>query len=183
MSSASVTATPSDELASRRAWTGATLANGVLTGDIARFCQSGLAVVMASCDSDSRPVVGRGLACRIDQAGKVRLVLRADSNRELLLAIARSGTIAVTFTQPSTHRSLQLKARGARTTETEPTDGRLAELQTAAFKAELIEDGYWEDFAERYCAFDAGRLAAIEFVPEQAFVQTPGPGAGSPLQP
>lgn len=183
MPSAHFPSTPSDELAARRAWTDLTLSRGVLSSDIVQFCQSGVGIAIASSDGEGRPVVGRGLACRIDEAGQVRVVFRSDANRDLLLALAGGGGIAVTFSQPSTHRSIQLKALGARAAETLAADADLAALQTTAFKAELVEDGYWQGFAERYCAFDSEQLSAIEFVPEHAFVQTPGPGAGSPLQP
>lgn len=167
----------------RRAWTGPAAATGVLTRDIVAFCESGVSIALASRDDDGFPLVGRGLACRIDNTGKVRLVLRADCNRGVLLAVERGAGFAATFTQPTTHRSLQLKGIGARSAETNLADRRLAKLQTAILRADLVKDGFWDAFAERYCAFEPNRLAAIEFVPVQAFVQTPGPGAGSPLQP
>ncbi|HET7716047.1 MAG TPA: hypothetical protein VFK86_10515 [Bauldia sp.] len=155
----------------------------MLTDDLVQFLQSGVSMVLASCDGNRRPVVGRGLACRIDEAGNVRLVVRTGSNPDLLSAIARGGGLAATFTRPSDHRSIQLKASFARTAATDPQDGAAAARQTAALRANLIEDGYWEAFAAQYCAFEPDGLTVIEFVPERAFVQTPGPGAGSPLHP
>jgi hypothetical protein len=174
---------PSDELAARRAWAGPTLANGVLTGDLVQFCQSGVSVVIAGCDETHRPVVGRGLACRIDESGTVRLVVRSETNRGVLRAIAQGAGLAVTFTKPSTHRSIQLKATSARTCATEASDQRLAAVQTAALRADLVRDGFDEKLAVRYCAFENEGLISIEFLPEHAFVQTPGPGAGTPLKP
>lgn len=174
---------PPEELSARRVHSGATLAGGVLTDELSQFCQSGVSVVLASCDENHRPVVGRGLACRIDQAGKVRLVIRKDSNLCLLRSIAQGGGLAATFTKPTTHRSIQLKASFARIGATAPQDGEAATRQTAALTANLVEDGYWDAFAAHYCAFERDELTVLEFIPERAFVQTPGPGAGSPLQP
>src|SRR5690606_41788382 len=67
---------PVQELQDRRHWSGPTLANGVLTSELAEFCQSGLSIVLASRDGAGRPVVGRGLACIIDADGRVRVVFR-----------------------------------------------------------------------------------------------------------
>lgn len=173
---------PSQELAARRNWSGPTLANGVLTVELTEFCQSGVSVVMASCDRGGRPVVGRGVACRIDESGLVRVLLRQPSNTALLQALRDGAGLAVTYTRPTNHRSIQLKAANARIAAPTASDGTASIAQSAAFRADLIEDGYTESFAEAYCAFEPHELAAIDFVPEQAFVQTPGPSAGSALQ-
>ncbi|MBX3582458.1 MAG: hypothetical protein KF810_11210 [Rhizobiaceae bacterium] len=155
----------------------------ILTPDVVSFCESGVSIAMSSCDEYGNPVVGRALGCRVDGSGKVRLVLRTEANQEVLGAVDCNAGLAVTFTQPSTHRSLQLKATCARFLEPDPSDLSLAEQRAAALKVELIADGFLAAFAARYCAFDPGQLAAIEFVPTHAFVQTPGPGAGNPLRP
>jgi hypothetical protein len=172
---------PLDELAGRRAWSGPTLANGVLTDELVAFCQSGLSVVLAGRDESGRPVVGRALSCRIDGVGKVRLVVRRDSNEDVLRAIAGGGGLAATFTKPSTHRSIQLKGASAWIREADASDQRLAADQTRALQAELVDDGFETGLAAQYCAFEADALVAVEFVPLQAFVQTPGPGAGTAL--
>lgn len=174
---------PYEELAARRRWTGPTLANGVLTPELAQFCQSGISIVLGSCDRDRHPVVGRGLGCAVDGNGLVRIVLRKSSNAAVLQSVAGGAGVAVTFTRPRDHRSIQLKAASARLAAAGPQDASLAAAQTMGFVTELTNVGYPEAFATRYCAFEAGDLAALEFVPQDAFVQTPGPRAGSALQP
>ena len=154
-----------------------------MTAELAEFCQSGVSVVIASCGPDHRPVVGRGLACRIDGSGKVRIVLRQTTNLALLQAIETGAGLAATFTRPTTHRSIQLKAAGARLAPPAMSDGPAAAAQTAGFRADLVEAGYGEVFATGYCAYEPHELAALDFVPEHAFVQTPGPSAGSALAP
>jgi hypothetical protein len=173
---------PSDELAARLAATDTKRADGVLTGDVVEFCQSGVSVAIAACDVSNRPVVGRGLACRIDGSGTVRLVVRNASNQIVLHAIARGSGLAVTFTKPSTHRSIQLKAASGRTCAADSSDHRLAAVQSAALKADLVADGFEDALGARYCAYETDDLISIEFVPLHAFVQTPGPGAGNPLK-
>ena len=94
--------TPTQELADRRGWTGPTLADGVLTADLAAFCQSGLSVVMASRDSAGRPVVARGLACRLDARGRIRVIYREAANHGFQRAIAAGAQIAAVFQRADT---------------------------------------------------------------------------------
>jgi hypothetical protein len=173
---------PAEELAARRGWQGPVLASGVLTADIADFCQSGISVILGTSDAAGRPLAGRALACRIDETGRVRILLRRAAQQPLLDAVGGGAALAVTFSRPVNHRAIQLKAASATVIAPAASDAALAEAQTAAFRAELVEVGYTAAFATIYTAFDRHDLAAIEFVPEQAFVQTPGPAAGSQLQ-
>lgn len=175
--------TPTQELADRRGWTGPTLADGVLTADLAAFCQSGLSVVMASRDSAGRPVVARGLACRLDARGRIRVIYREAANHGFQRAIAAGAQIAATFTRPYSHRSIQLKAARADIVRLSPQDGPAAFVQARAFRDELVSVGYAEALASGYTRFEPHELAAVEFLPEAAFVQTPGPSAGSALSP
>lgn len=174
---------PFQELAERRGWSGPTLANGVLTAELAEFCQSGISVVMASRDAAGRPVIGRGLASRIDGEGRVRVIFRESANAAFQRAIAAGAPIAVTFTKPYSHRSIQIKAQHAEIVQLSPPDGPAAFSQTRAFRAELVSVGYTETMASAYTRFEPHELAAAEFLPESAFVQTPGPSAGSALSP
>jgi hypothetical protein len=155
----------------------------VLTMELALFCQSGVSIVIASCGQGGEPVVGRGLACRLDEPDRVRIVLRGSSNTALFRAVREGSGLAVTFTKPTTHRSIQLKARAARVSATAAEDNPAAKSQTADFSADLVACGYSEEFSRAYCAFAQDDLAAVDFIPEHAFVQTPGPGAGGALAP
>ncbi len=174
---------PSEELADRRGWTGPTYANGVLTAELAEFCQSGVSVVMASRDEAGSPLVARGLACRIDGEGRVRVMYREPPNTAFQDAIAAGAPIAVTFTRPYSHRSIQLKARRADLVRPAPPDGPATLVQTRVFRDELVGVGHDEPFPGFYTHFEPHELAALEFLPESAFVQTPGPSAGSALEP
>jgi hypothetical protein len=174
---------PIEELAARGSWRGPTLANGVLTAELAEFFQSGVSVVIAGRDDRGWPVVGRGVACKVDGSGQVRVLIRKPSNVALLTALEGGSGIAVTFTMPSTHRSIQVKASSVRFASLTATDRVAAAEQVAAFRADLVRVGYAADFAAGYTSHELHGLAAVEFLPEHAFVQTPGPSAGSALQP
>jgi hypothetical protein len=111
----------------------------------------------------------------------VRVFLRRPLNRALLEAVEQGGRIAATFTRPETHRSIQLKASRARIAAFVREDKASLEHQCAAFRGELVGVEYTDAFAAAYCIWSEDELGVLEFVPEQAFVQTPGPGAGSAL--
>lgn len=174
---------PAQELADRRGWTGPTLANGILTAELVAFCQGGISIVLASLDTGGRPVVGRGVACRIDDGGRVRVIYRETPNRGLRRAIETGAAIAATFTKPYSHRSIQLKAMRGDIVRPDTSDGPAAYAQARAFCEELVAVGYSERFATDYTRFEPHELATLEFLPESAFVQTPGPSAGSALTP
>ncbi len=175
-------ASPSEDIGARRAWRGATLADGVLTPEIAAHCQMGVAVIVAACAA-GRPLAGRGFAARIDEAGTVRLLLRRTGHHALLAAWQAGAQIAATFTEPTRHRSIQLKGRAARVSPANVADGMALEVQCRAFRAGLMAIKYTKELTDHYAVTDPDDVVAVEFTPVEAFVQTPGPGAGSALRP
>lgn len=111
----------------------------------------------------------------------MRVFLQRRGNDSILRAIDAGAPVAVTFSQPETHRSIQLKAVEARLAPLMAEDEPELARQAAAMRDELVSVGYPVTFASLYCAYDRHDLVAIVFVPAQAFVQTPGPDAGSAL--
>jgi len=173
-------AKPEEDIAARRAWRGPTLANGVLTPEIVAHCQKGVSVIVAIC-VDGRPMAGRGFACRIDEAGTVRLLLRRTGHEALLAALRGGAEIATTFTDPTRHRSIQLKAASVRETAATVADGMALAVQSRAFRDGMMAIKYSETLSNGYCFADPDDIVALDFVPEEAFVQTPGPNAGAVL--
>jgi hypothetical protein len=173
-------ATPSEDLEARRNWAGPVIA-GVLTEDLARFCQSGVSVVLGT-RADGLPLAGVALACIVNPSGKIRILLREPANTALLRAFESGAGIAATFTEPRTHRSIQLKAVSARQVAATEQDLVSVARQIAIFKSELESAGYSAELTSHYSAYRPDEIVAIEFTPREAFVQTPGPGAGSALK-
>jgi hypothetical protein len=181
MPRASHPATPRQELDSRRHWLGREIAGGVLTPELAQFCQSGVSVVLGARNVDGHPIAGLALACGVNASGVVRVLLREPANDGLLQALDAGAGIAATFSEPRTHRSIQLKAGSARKVQVTEDDLASVARQCATLKRELEFAGYSAELTTYYCAYRAEEIVAVEFVPEEAFVQTPGPGAGSAL--
>ena len=111
----------------------------------------------------------------------IRVLLREPANVELLDSLRRGEAIAATFTWPRTHRSTQLKSSAARVLPRVPSDLPIIARQLAYFETELQDGGYAEVITRLYCAWREDEVVAIEFVPEAAFEQTPGPGAGNAI--
>jgi hypothetical protein len=110
------------------------------------------------------------------------LALERTPNAALIQAVAQGKGIAATFTQASTHRSLQLKGASATIGTADEGDARQAAEQSAGFCNELIGLGYSEFFSKAYCAFRTQDLVTLTFIPAQGFTQTPGADAGNALQ-
>jgi hypothetical protein len=180
MARASKPHTPEAELAIRRAHGGP---GGALTPELKAFCQSGVSVIVAACGPGGVPVAGLGYGCSFLADGRMRVLLARSANTGLLGAMGSNGGIAATFTQPSTHRSIQVKGSGATIAAPSGQDRQEAVRQMEGLRRELVGAEYAAPFAAAYCHVDEEDIAAIDFTAEAAFAQTPGPGAGAELKP
>jgi hypothetical protein len=174
--------TPFQDIEARRRWSGPVI-SGVLTEELAEFCESGVSVVIAAATADGLPIAGRAKACRIMPSGTMRIFLPAPANTLLLAAIGQGSPVAVTFSAPRNHRSIQVKSRAVRRVELEEGDLDRVERQVRIFDDELVFVHYTPRFSAAYTAYRPEEIVAIELSPADAFVQTPGPGAGEQLAP
>lgn len=174
--------TSDDDLAARRAYAVESGEASVLTPDLEAFCQGGVSVIVAAGGPGEAPVVCVGCGCRILPDGRMRLLLPRRGNEAVVTVAERGGHVAATFSQPVTHRSIQVK--GARASVATPTDEdrQAAVRQRMGLRGELIDVGHASAFASAYCNVDPGDIAAIDITLHAAFVQTPGPGAGAELK-
>ena len=154
-----------------------------LDADHAAFIQGGVSVVVATRDADCVPDVVRGCGCRVSRdRHRVTVLVEPSRAGTLLDDIAANGMIAVVFSQPSTHRTIQLKGSDARIVKLTAADRAIAARHLRDWSEELCRIGYTPEFANAVRG-TAPRLAAIAFTPSAAFQQTPGPGAGKSLAP
>jgi len=154
----------------------------LLDDDNAAFIQSGVSINAASSGPGNVPAVSRALGCRLSpDRNRVTVFLAASRSAALLEAIAASRRIAVVFSQPSTHRTIQLKGTDAARAGVEDGDRALIERCAEGFGADLAAAGYGEGLADLLLDAEPGDVVAVSFSPSAAFNQTPGPGAGRPL--
>ena len=148
----------------------------------AAFIRCGVMVSVASRDSRHVASLSRALGCRVaPDRRRVTAFLAATQAEVLLRDLRDTRAIAVVFTQPSTHRTIQLKGTDASLGPPEPGDFALIEANAAALTTDVARLGYTETFARTMLAFEADDVVAVTFTPTAAFAQTPGPQAGKRL--
>ncbi len=176
MSTATYATPTSDQIAWREAGSGDHLPTHLVA-----FLQGGVAATLGARTADGRPIVGSGVACRIDAMTEVRVLLSRSVNASFLKAVAEGSAVAATFSRARDHRSIQLKATRARIRDAAPDAIAEAERQCALLADELVELGYTRLQANAYAHCGTTDLVSLEFRPERVFTQTPGPGAGAEL--
>jgi hypothetical protein len=152
-----------------------------LDAEHAAFIQGAVSVVVGSRDTQHVPDVVRGCGCRVSRdRRRVTVLVEAARSGSVLENIATNGQIAVVFSQPSTHRTIQLKGSDARLTRVTGADRGIAQRHLLAWVQDLQLIGYAAEFA-RAVRGEALDLAAVTFTLASAFLQTPGPAAGKRL--
>ncbi len=142
--------------------------------------RAGVSVIVGSRDAALRPSIMRGVGSDVSQDGRaITVYLCRSQSRQLLQDIAATGHVSVVFSQPTTHRTLQLKATRAELRAAGPDDQPVLQRYLAAMEREISAVGYSADLARAMLAHRLDDVGAVRFVPEQAFDQTPGPQAGS----
>jgi hypothetical protein len=153
-----------------------------LDADHAAFIQGAVSVVVSSRNSQHVPDVVRGCGCRVTRdRRRVTVLVEAARAGSVLDDIAANGLIAVVFSQPSTHRTIQLKGSDARVARVTGADRVIAQRHLQAWVQDLQLIGYAADFA-RTVRGEAPDLVAVTFTLASAFLQTPGPAAGTRLR-
>lgn len=152
-----------------------------LTDEIVAFIESGVSIVMGVAGPDGRARPGRALAARVRSDGTIRLIYPREGNAAIT-ACAHSGQpIAVTFSAPLSHRTVQIKGFSSRSEQMQPEDESCARQQTDVFAATLAAVGEPPMFIQAFCDFRSSPLCVLSFPAQEAFEQTPGPGAGRAL--
>jgi hypothetical protein len=156
--------------------------SSTLDAALADFIQGGVSVVIASCNAALEADVVRGCGCRVSRNLRRVTVLYDRSRSGLVLEnVAANGRIAVVFSQPSTHQTIQLKGADATPVRTTAADLAIVAGHRELWVQDLCRAGYKRDFATAIWGALPQALAAVTFTPTAAFQQTPGPAAGQPL--
>jgi hypothetical protein len=145
--------------------------------------RGGVSISVATCDRNGMPRLVRAIGCRVaDDGARVTVFVPESKSQDVQRDIFASGAIAVAFTQPSTHRTMQLKSRDARVTALAQGDAQLVEAYRDAFVAEVGALGFAEAMVRTLLSCPPEQLVALSFRPSEAYSQTPGPNAGKRLE-
>lgn len=154
-----------------------------LPAAVADFVQAGLSISISSCNERLVPSIAKGVGCRVSAGrDRVTVLMFASRGEEVLRDLRRGAPIAVCFSRPSTHQTVQLKGPRASVEAAGPHDVALArrcldllieDLVPLGLPRRMLDTLFWQDPAE---------LVALSFAAEGAFAQTPGPKAGRAIE-
>jgi len=154
-----------------------------LDAELAAFIQGPVSVHVASRDARNTPNLARALGCRVTPDNRrVTLFLQASHGATMLADFRDNGAVAVVFSRPTTHRTVQLKGRDASLEALQDDDGVRIARYREAFVAELAALGYDASLPRTLLAGPRSDFVAVSFSVSAAFEQTPGPGAGAALK-
>jgi hypothetical protein len=153
-----------------------------LPPDLVAMLGRGVSVIVGSRDAQLRPSLMRGVGCRVEPGGQdVTVYLARRQSRQVLQDIAATGHVAVVFSEPASHRAVQLKASRATLREAGPDDQPVLDAYPRAMEHAIQQVGFAPPVTRAMLAHRLEDVVAVRFAPEQAFDQTPGPRAGTPL--
>jgi hypothetical protein len=143
-----------------------------------------VAINAASHDAAGVPSITRAFGCRVTaDRREVVILLSTQRSQAFLRDLAAGAAIAVVFSRPKTHETLQLKGARGRIQPLEGRDRQIMLAYGAAFTAEIMALSYAERFSRALTSAVADEAIAVAFTPNAVFDQTPGPKAGARLAP
>lgn len=153
--------------------------------DLLAFLQRGLSLYAGSTDARGWPQVGRALAIRLLPGPQLALAVPVEPAAALLAGIEATGEIALVLCQPSTHATVQVKGRDARVEPLAAEQWPELDRNRLAFGVEIRPFGFDAEFLDAWFSVvgsGADTLRVVRFTPYGAWNQTPGPGAGAPME-
>lgn len=151
----------------------------MISADLAPLLESGVSILVGTRDANLVSECTRGLGARVDAGGaELTTFVSEPLAGRTLENVADNGRIAVCFTRPIDHYSIQVKGRVIEVREASAEELLLVDRYRAAIARTLAEIGLPTRFTMRIASRPCW---AVRLAPETMFVQTPGPGAGNPL--
>jgi hypothetical protein len=150
----------------------------VLSAEDVAFLEAGSALIVGTVAADGMPHATRGWGLDVLPDGRVRLLLDGDDDGALA-NLRATGAIAVTAADVRTLHSTQLKGRAVAVEAGDEADAARARRYCVQFFTDIHEtDGTPFEVLERMVP---SRYAACLCEVGDWFDQTPGPGAGAPV--
>lgn len=157
-------------------------APSLLPADLIAMMDKGVSAIVASRDAAMRPSIMRAVGTHIDTQGReITVYVARSQSRQLIQDISSNGCVAVVFSKPSTHRSVQLKAGDARIRPATGADEPILQRYLRSMEQEIALVGHAPALTRAMLAHRLDDVVAITFTPQQAYDQTPGPRAGQSM--
>lgn len=145
----------------------------------AEFVAGVTSISVGTRDAQLMPTVAKALGCLVG-ADRRKLAVFIDGGQSAQVAadIAAGSPVAVVFSLPATHRTVQIKGAGATIAPATTAQRVSVDLQVDAIVEHLAGLGYAEAVLRAFFGYTPEALLAIRFAPVAVFAQTPGPRAG-----
>lgn len=154
----------------------------LLSAEHIALINSGVSAIVASRDAAHRPSLMRAVGASITPDGTgISVYLNRPASTQLLADLQASGQIAVVFSDPSTHRAVQVKASRVQLRDAAAADAPQLQRYLRAMEGRLEPMGFGPRYTRTMLSLAPGDVVVLTFTPEQAYDQTPGPKAGASL--
>jgi hypothetical protein len=154
----------------------------IIDDETAAFIQQFVSINLATRNRDNRPALARAAGCRLDPTrSQLTVYLSGDHNHTVLTNLRDNHTLAVVFSRPTTHRTIQFKGNDAQIVPLTAEDLPVMQAYRESFIQELAGIGYPPAFCDAIFAPLDEHYLGIRFTPARAYSQTPGPNAGKKL--
>ncbi|MBO9514468.1 MAG: hypothetical protein J7549_10145 [Variovorax sp.] len=159
-----------------------TASRPLLSPEHIALIDKGVSAIVASRNAALRTSLMRSVGTRVSADGsRITVFLSRSQAAQVLQDVAATGQVAVVFSQPLSHRTVQVKARHAELRAADEGDLPVLRRYLASMEEEVGAVGYDVPFVRAMLGFRLDDLVAVSFTPAEAFDQTPGPKAGSAL--
>lgn len=149
-----------------------------IDAELKAFLESGVALQAGTASLDGKPHCGSAWGPRVNEDGTVSVFLDTRRAARPLANLAVNPRIAVIFAHPVSYRSVQIKGRWKATSAPTDDDEAWVKHHRELFATNVILVGESPESVRNTWMTDVIR---VDFAPDAAFDQTPGPGAGLAL--
>lgn len=148
-----------------------------------RHFEAGCSNRVGACTPEGEPETCRALASRLCPGGIVEVLLAADVGAPLIEAVRATGKLAHAMSEPGGGRVLHLKGRDAQALPAQPEHMTLLVACRRRLAERLLPYGFSEETLMRvWYDVDLPNLCCLRYTPFGAWDQTPGIGAGAPIE-
>jgi carbohydrate-selective porin OprB len=145
------------------------------------FIESGVSMLVATRDGELRGECVRGLGAQVSaDRSRVTVFLNEALSARTRANLEHNGQIAIAFSRPIDHHSLQIKGVAIAWRKSSAADRKVQERYLAGFVEQLYWVGLPRAVTRRVRLTPA---LTVTVTPHSLFLQTPGPDAGRALDP
>jgi hypothetical protein len=151
-----------------------------LPEELVDFLESGASMLVGTRDGALRPECLRAAGCIVDpDRSSLRVLMNAATAARTVANLEAGSPIAVTFSRPVDHRTVQVKGTCRRVRPADSNEHEVAERYLALFTEALYVVGMSRAMVRR---MRVAPTVVAEIQVLELFHQTPGPGAGRRLE-